>query len=810
MAMGWLDQTAKDLRYGSRSLLKNPGLSGLAVLSLATGVMATTVIYTVLHAVVLDPFPYRKVDELMSVRVMDPNRRGYRAYYSTDQFLEIAERATIFDGVVASTISDVLWSEGGEPQRLRGNHGTFNTFDVMGVPPLIGRTPNAEDARPGATPVVVLGYRFWQRQFGGDPGVLGRELRLNDVVRTVIGVMPKRFMWRGADVYLPVTFHRGQLTENVQIVHLLGRVKPGVSEAQAEADLRPIIADLKAREPDQFPDHWRVGLLPFTETFPSGITRDIWVLFGAVALLLLIACANVSNLLLSKATARQREMTVRAALGASRARLIRQLLTESLLLALVAGLLGVAFAYAGLPAILAIVPPGTIPDESEIALNLPVLIFTLGLSILTSVMCGLAPALHSAKRDVAQSMREAGRGLAGSSSQAILRKGLVIAEVALSLMLLAGSSLLVRAFITIQNVEFGVAPEQVLTMRVPLNASRYPDATRRVQFFHELLQKVRAVPGVAAAGINTGLHPFGNMRYPVDLGGTAPNTEPVVIHHVDDGYSSALGLRIVSGRFFTGTDVDTAQHVALVNERFVRSRLDQREPLGQVVRIPRFRQPPFSIGDDTFHIVGVVKDTFNQGLANPVGPEIYLPYTVAGIGNIVVVRAAGDPAGITRTVVSQVYSIDRNQPVTSVQTMDALLKTDEYATPRFNLTLLGAFAVLGVVLAIVGVYGVMSSAVAQQTPEIGVRMALGASRSDILRMVVARGSRLLLIGMAFGLAGSVAAARFLARQVWNVPAFDPMAFAIVSLILFAAGLQACFWPARRASRIDPLTALRQD
>jgi putative ABC transport system permease protein len=549
--------------------------------------------------------------------------------------------------------------------------------------------------------------------------------------------------------------------------------------------------------------------LPFTETFPSGITRDIWVLFGAVALLLVIACANVSNLLLSKATARQREMTVRAALGASRARLIRQLLTESLLLALVAGLVGVTFTYAGLPAILAIVPPGTIPDESEIALNVPVLIFTLGLSIVTSVLCGLAPALHSSKRDVAQSMREAGRGLAGSSSQAILRKSLVVAEVALSLMLLAGSSLLVRAFITIQNVEFGVAPEQVLTMRVPLNASRYPDASRRVQFFHELLQKVRAVPGVAAAGINTGLHPFGNMRYPIDLGGP-PRTEPVVIHHVDDGYASALGLRILSGRFFTGTDVDTAQHVAVVNERFVRSRLEQREPLGQVVRIPRFRQPPFSLGNDAFHIVGVVKDTFNQGLANPVSPEIYLPYTVAGIGNIVVVRAAGDPAVITRTVVSQVYSIDRNQPVTSVQTMDALLKTDEYATPRFNLTLLGAFAVLGVVLAIVGVYGVMSSAVAQQTPEIGVRMALGASSSDILRMVVGRGSRLLLIGMAFGLAGSIAAARLLARQVWNVPAFDPMAFAIVSLILFVAGLQACFWPARRASRIDPFIALRQD
>jgi putative ABC transport system permease protein len=805
----WLEQTAKDLQYGSRSLLKNPGLSALAILSLATGVMATTVIYSVLHAVVLDPFPYKDVDQLMSVRVMDATQRGSRTYYSVDQFLEIAGRTSIFDGVIASTISDVLWSSEADPQRLRGNHGTFNTFDVMGVPPLIGRTPNAGDARPGAPPVVVLGYRFWQRQFGGDPDVLGRELRLNDVVRTVIGVMPKRFMWRGADVYVPVTFERGHLTENVQIVHLLGRLKPGVSEAQASADLAPIITDLKTREPDQFPDKWRVGLLSFKETFPSGITSDIWVLFGAVALLLVIACANVSNLLLSKATARQREMTVRAALGASRGRLVRQLLTESLILALVAGAVGVLLAYTGLPAILALVPPGTIPDESEIALNTPVLIFTLGLSIVTSVLCGLAPA-HSSGRDVAQSMREAGRGLAGTSSQAILRKGLVVAEVALSLMLLAGSSLLVRTFVTIQNVDLGVPPNQILTMRVPLAASRYPDATHRVQFFRELTQKVSAIPGVAAVGVNTGLHPFGNMRAPVDIAGTAPRADLVQIHHVDDGYLNALGIRLVSGRLLTGNDVNSAQHVVLVNERFVKNRLDGRSPLGQVVSVPRLRRPPFALGDDAFQIVGVVRDTFNQGLANPVIPEVYVPYTVAGIGNILVVRAQGDPAAITRTVVSQVYAIDRNQPVASVQTLDALLKTDEYATPRFNLALLGAFAVLGVVLAIVGVYGVMSSAVAQQTPEIGVRMALGASSADILRMVVGRGSRLLLIGMALGLIGSVGAARFLARQIWNVPAFDPLAFGIVSLALFVAGLQACFWPARRASRIDPLIALRQD
>jgi putative ABC transport system permease protein len=551
----WLDAFARDLQYGARSLLKSPGFSALAIVSLAMGIMATTAIYSVLHGVVLDPFPYKNVDQLMSVRVSNAAARGGRTGYSVDQFLEIAERSTIFDGVIASTISDVLWTADGDPQRLRGNHGTFNTFDVMGVPPLIGRTPTPDDARAGAEPVVVLGYRFWQRQFGGDRNILGRRLRLNDTVRTVIGVMPKRFMWRGADVYVPTTFVRGQFVEGVRSVHLLGRLKPGVTSAQAEADLRPIIADLKKQQPGDFPETWRVGLLPFTETFPSGITRDIWVLFGAVALLLLIACANVSNLLLSKAAARQKEMSVRVALGAGRGRLVRQLLTESLLLALAAGALGSALAYAGLPAILAIVPPDTIPDESEIVLNRSVLVFTLIVSAATSVLCGLAPALHSSRRDLASSMREVSRSLSAGSGQARLRKSLVVAEVALSLMLLAGSSLLIRTFVAMGRVDLGYEPERFLTLRVPLPQQRYPDSERRVTFFKELLDRIATVPGVAAVALNTGLHPLGNIWLPADVVGTSPSTEPVVLHQINAGYTAAFGIRLAEGRLIEETDV---------------------------------------------------------------------------------------------------------------------------------------------------------------------------------------------------------------------------------------------------------------
>ncbi len=800
-----------DLRYALRTLLKNPGFTAVAVLTLALGIMATTAIYSVIHAVVLDPFPYKDVDNLMSVKVWDPGQRGFRTYYSSDQFLEIAGRNSIFDGVIASTISDILWTGDGDPQRLRGNYGTPNTFQIMGVPPLLGRTFTPADGRPDAEAVAVLGYRFWQRQFGGDPGVVGRKLRLNDKVRTVIGIMPKRFMWRGAEVYLPIVFERGRVVEGVRNVHLLGRLKPGITDAQAEADLHPIIEDLKKREPTQFPERWRVGLLSFRETFPSSIRENLWILFGAVGLLLLIACANVSNLLLSKAASRQKEMAVRSALGAGRARLIRQLLTESLVLAVAGGALGTALAFGCLQAILALVPPDTIPDESEIALNTPVLCFTLFVSLLTSVVFGLAPALHTCTRDLANSLREAGRGLAGSARQAILRKSLVVAEVALSLMLLLAASLMIRTFLAMQNVELGFRTDRLLTMRVPLPEQRYPDPARRTAFFQELLGRVSAVPGVVAVGLNTSVHPLGNWTLPVEVAGsTQEGARPVVIHQINSDYTKALGISLVKGRLFAENEVNTRRHLAIVNQSFGRTLMDGRDPLGQVVRIPRFNQAPFALEDDSFQIVGVVKDTLNRGLTDQVMPEIYLPFTMLGLADRLVTLTRADPAGVTRAVLGQVYAVDKDQPVTDVRTIERVLQDGIYAGPRFNLALFSVFAGLGLTLAIIGVYGVISNSVAQETHDIGVRMAIGASPGCIAGMIVKRGSRLLLAGIALGLAGGFLTARLLAGQIWNVSAFDPISFGAVSLILLVAGLQACLWPARRAARIEPMEALRYE
>jgi predicted permease len=811
MRLRWLAEFQQDARFGLRNLTKNPGFSAIAVLSLALGIMATTAIFSVVHGVILDPFPYKDVDSLMSIRVQEPGARYGRTYYNTDQYLEFAERSTIFEGVVASTISDVLWTSSGEPQRLRGNHVTTNTFPVMGVPPLHGRAIAPADGAGDAPAVAVLGYKFFQRQFGGDPSVLGAELNLNGRIRTVVGVMPPRFMWRGADVYLPIVYRRGQIVEGVRNVHVLGRLKPGVSEAQAEADLQPIVADLAARNPDQFPEKWRVGLLSFKETFPSGIREALWILFGAVGLLLLIACANVSNLLLARAASRQKEIALRAALGAGRLRLARQLLTESLVLGLTGATIGIALAYAGLGAILVLVPPGTIPDESEVVINLPVLGFTLAVSIATALLFGLAPAFHACAGNLAEPLKQASRSVSGSLRQRLLRHGMVVAEVALSLMLLVGASLMIRTLIAMQSVDLGFQPERILTMRIPLSDQRYPEPAQRNAFFQELLASLKAVPGVLDAAVNTWMHPMGNWNVNVEVeGSAAADQRNVQLHQINESYTETFGIALLTGRLLSAQEVDARRQLALVNQAFVNRYLAGRNALGTVVRLPRLRTEPFKMADDSFEIIGVVEDAPNSNQPGEISPEVYIPYTIASLADILIVKSQAEPAALTNAVRSQVYAIDPNQPVTQVQTLETALDDYVFSRRRFNLVLFTVFAGLGLALALIGVYGVISKAVADQTQEIGIRIALGAGFGNIAGMVLGSALKLLLIGIALGLLGAFATTRLLADQIWQVSPFDPPSFLAVSLLLLATGLQACFWPARRAARLDPMAALRHE
>jgi putative ABC transport system permease protein len=809
-AMRFVEQFLADIRFGVRNLAKTRSFTAIAIGSLALGIGGSTVMYSVIYAVILDPFPYKDPARLMSVSVQG-QRGGNFSYYPIDQFLDIAERNTVFDGVIASTWSDVTWTGEGEPRRLRGNHCTMNTFDVMGVPPLIGRTTLPSDAAEGAEPVTVLGYKFWQRQFGGDPGVIGRKLRLNDKVRTVIGVMPLRFMWRGADVYLPDIFHRGQTVEGERAVHLLGRLKPGVTREQAAAGLQPILRDLERRYPDEFPKQWRLWLRDFGETFPSGIQDALWILFGAVGLLLLISCVNVSNLLLSRAAYRRREVAVRVAMGARRFRLIRQFLAESLLLATGGGGLGVAIAAAGLRGIIAMVPPNTIPDEAQIRLNLPVLGFTLAVAIAAALLFGLAPALHLSGRDILTPLKEGGRGMAGGARQGVLRGTLVVGEVALSLMLLIGASLMIRTLVSIQGANLGFHPDRILTLRIPFSDQRYANADRRSAVLQDMLQRIRSVPGVLAAGVNWGLPPVYGPGWPVVVtGGPQTDSRRVLVHQTDENYPKVMSLALVQGRFLDSHEINAARHSTVVNQAFVRRYFPDGGAIGRPVRIPALRNAPWKLADDSFVITGVITDTVNQVSSNEIWPEMYVPFTVLNRADRIFVLSDSRAEAVDKAVKAQIYAADPAQPVTEDQSMEQVLRENAYARPRFNLLLFTIFATLGLVLALFGIYGVISHAVAQQTREIGIRIALGAGFSQVIGMVVSQGARLLGIGIVVGLVGSLASVKLLAGLVRKVSTFDAYSFIAVTALLLAAGLFACFWPARRAARVDPLTALREE
>lgn len=804
-----IEQIFQDIRFGVRSLLKTPSVSLIAVLSAALGIGASTAIFSVIYGVVLEPFPYKDVDSLMSIRVWDPGGRGSRLYYTTDQFLEFAERCTIFEGVIASTISDVLWTGVDQPQRLRGNYVTKGTFEVMGVPPLFGRAAEDSDFASGAAPIAVLGHRFWQRQFGADPSVIGRQFLLNGIMRTVVGVMPKRFMWRGADVYLPIALERGKVIEDVRFVHVLGRLKPGVTAARAEVDLNPIVSDLKAKDPSAFPDQWRVGLLSFKETFPSGLRRELWTLFGAVGLLLLIACANVSNLMLTKALARRREIAIRSALGAGRGRLVRQLLTESLMVALAGGLLGLLLAYGSLKSILMLIPPGTLPDESEVVINSPVMLFALVICLAASMIFGLAPALQGSGGPLTDHLKESGRGVSGSRREAVMRNGMVVLSIALSLLLLVGASLMIRTLFALESVPLGLQPERILSVRIPLPEKQYAGLEKRVAFFNELLERMKSVQGVRAVGLGIGLHPLGSMSAPVEVVGNAQqDARRVLLHHINEGYLTVFGIPLRSGRKFSEDDMAGRRNVALVNEAFVQRYSGEQNALGRLARVPRLKAAPFSLANDSFEIIGVTGNVLNQTMTDEIAPEMFIPFTIVGAADRLAVLADSRAEALAGPIRAQVLSIDRNQPITDVRTIETYLREWVFAGPRFNLILLSVFAGVGLSLAVVGVYGVISNAVSRQTQEFGVRMALGATSFDVVAMVMRRGLILLSAGIILGLAASFLAVRLIEAQIWKVSKYDWISFVGTALLLMAVGLFACYWPARRASGVDPVVALR--
>jgi predicted permease len=802
-----LETVLQDLRYGVRELATHKGFTATAVLSLMLGIMAATAMYSVIYGVVLEPFPYKDIDNLVSIAIRNPEQRGWRTSYSVDEYVELARRASIFEGVAGSTISDVLWMYNGEPQRLRGNHISNNGFDVMGVPALHGRTVTGTEEDPEAK--AVLGYRFWIRQFGGDQSVLGSTLVLNGRPRTIIGIMPPRFMFRGADVYLPLDYREGVTQEGVSSVAVTARRKTGVSAAQAEADLDPIIRDLAQRFPARYPPKWRIELITFKETFPSSIRQALWIMFGAVGLLLLIACANVSSLLLARASTRQREIAMRSALGAGRVRLLRQLLTESLLLGLIGGTLGVLSSWVALKAILAVVPAGVIPDESEVVLNVPVLVFSYALCLLTTLLFGFAPALHAIGGKLADTLKEAGRGVGGSKRMGWLRGGLVTVELSLAIILLSGASLFLHTLVRLYNAPLAVDIKDRLTMRLPLSSQRYPSAERRAAFIGQVLERVNTLPGVQAVGINGGIHPLGSWDFPVDIPGS-PNVDkrPVNFHQVNAGYLEATGINLRGGRWLENADIAARRHVVVVNQTFVKRYFSSPTALGKTVKMWRLQMPPFVLADDHFEIVGIVEDALHELHNGEARPEMYVPYSILGLADMLVVHTSGDPMRLAPHIRSQVYQLDGSQFVTETFSLESLMDRFVYSRGRFHLWLMGVFATLGLTLAVIGVYGLLSQIVSLQEREFGVRMAVGANFSDIIRLVLGRGLRVILVGLVIGVVLTMLLLKRFGIQLGVTDPFDPTALSGACLVLFAAGMVACIVPAMRAGRTNPVQALR--
>ena len=800
----------QDLRYGMRGIRGNPGFSLLAMLTLALGIGAGTTMFSVIKNVLLSPFPYKDAEQIAAFRIhdLDRGRPGGRSDMKPAEYLEFRQQNHVFSRDTGGGNEDVLWSTGVGTERLDGAYVTPDTFQFLGVAAQVGRATTPEDAKPGAPPVFVMSYKMWRTRFSLDPTILGRIFVLNGTPTTLVGIMPKRFTKRGADIWRPVELDRAD-TERWFIYQ--GRLKPGVSLKQVEADLLPIAQRWAKDHPKDYPKRFSIEASSYVDSIVGPFRKTLFTLGAAVALLLLIACANVANMLLARSTARDREMAIRAALGASRWRVVRQLLVESVLLGLGGGLLGCGFAYAGIQALVAAIPLGAIPQEAEIGLDLPVLAFSLGLTVFTALLFGLAPALQLARHNIVEPLKDSGRGVSGGFRRGRLRNALVIVELALSLVLLTGAGVMMRTFVALQTVDLGFNPHNILVARLPFPKGQYKTAAEKQRFFSQLLPKVKALPGVVDATETSTLPPYGGIPTELEVSGaTKANHGPVIYQLVSEGYCRTLGARLLRGRLMEESEVAGAREVAVVNQTLVTNWFGKEDPIGRQITIKHLGQIPNSpVANPVFEIVGVISDMKNAGLQDPVRAEILAPYTVTGaFERGILVRTAGNPVSLLNPVRREIWAVDKNVALTMTRTLDDFLSDFSYAQPRFLLAVLGVFAGVALVLVAVGVYGVIAYTVSRQTHEIGIRMALGASRGDVIGMVLRMGLWLVAIGLAVGLAASLAANKVLASELWGVSARDPLTFAAVALVVLAAGGAACWFPARRATRVDPTIALR--
>jgi len=792
-----VDHLIQDLRYGTRTLLKSPGFTAVAVLTLALGIGANTAIFSVVDTLLLRPLPLKDPGRLVLVRDTQPGVDSAPASYP--EYLDWKERSKTFEALGAFFTTTFSLTGKGEPEELPALRISAGLFPMLGPSPAQGRGFRPEEEKPGAERVALISHALWQRRFNS-PSVLGTPITLAGEPYTVVGVMPPGIAFGGhPDVYIPFRLDEKRAPRGLHFMTVLGRLRSGPDMTRARAEVESMAARLRAEAVTRH----GIVITPLQEQMVGDTRPALLVLFGAVGLVLLIACANVANLLLARAASRQKEIAIRRAVGASRSRLIRQLLTESLVLSLVGGGLGLLLAWWGVD--LLVSAGARLPRIEEIRIDGTVLAFTAGVALLTGLLFGLAPALQASSADFHESLKEGGRQTGLGSGRQRLRSLLVVSEVALSLVLLIGAGLLIRSFVRVLDNDMGFDPSRVLALDLSLPLSSYGEPEKQAAFFKELLARVNRLPGVKGAAVVSHLPLGGNNTNSGLLieGRTWPRDElPLADDRlVSADYFRVLGIHLVRGRTFTPRDVESSLHVAVINESLARRFFSHTDPIGKRIDM-QWKTSGWQ------EIVGVVGDIKHDGLDLPSEPAVYVPYLqTPDSGMTLVVRATGDSLGLVGAVRAQVYGVDRNQPVSRVRTMEELV-AESVGPRRLSMSLLSGFASLALFLAAVGIYGVMSTSVAQRTHEIGVRMALGARRADVIRLVVGQGAKLTLAGLGLGLAVALPLTRLLSVLLFGVSATDPLTFCGVSFLLTVVALLACYLPARRASRVDPMAAIR--
>ena len=808
----------QNLGYATRVLRKNPGFTVVAMLSLALGIGSTTAIFSVVYGVLISPYPYARPAEIWAPEIRNvKNPQQSRDFHHLSEYLEM-QKVPAFASVMCTSPGGMLLSGNRAPERFQSVLVSANAFQFLGVAPVIGRTIQPSDVPASGEPnaVIVLSYNAWQRLFDGSADALGQKLVLDDVSYTVIGVMPPRFGWytnQGGWLPLPIDLHH-----DVGVAAIV-RLRPGVSKAAAEQQLQALHVSLAAQHPENFPATGFDTVLHnyLDVTVAAGeMQSSLRLLFGAVGFLLLIACANVANLQLARATSRAREIAVRMSVGAGRGHVIRQLLTESVVLSLAGGALGILFAIVFTKGVVALMPEFYVPNEARITVNSYVLGFSAGISVLTGILFGLAPALQCSRQDLVESLKDAARMSGASTSGGRTRSLLVVGEVALSVILLVGASLTIRGFVNLQHMDVGFQPDRVLMVGLQLPPKRYTTYQQRIAFSQSVLDRLRVLPGVQSAAIGNGGMPFGGIQSRYSLDGVPPVADPnIMVSLVSAGYAQTLGIRLLLGRGITDQEVTHADGVAMINEAAAKLWPAGTNPIGSRMKLDFLAKPrgsalpaPGATGYVT--VVGILGNTRNAGLRDAPAPAVYVPYTaVAPPGRLLAVRTQGDPMQLLNAVRQQVFAVDKEQPLGRPITLQDVLG-EETVQPRFNMALFSFFGLLGLALAAVGIYSVLSYSVARRTHEIGIRMALGAQKRDVLGLMLAMGARLAFTGLGVGLVGSYILARLLRSEVFQVPVTDPLTLAGVVGILVASALLACFVPAKRAASLDPMSALRHD